>query len=150
MKKMVVLTMTLSILAVALCLTCYAQDFSSQITLLKQKFDRIQSQINQAELQSAQGLDPQMKAIAASIDSLVKQRVQLDAHIATLQNQKNQIKKNADANLSRQMKDYKDELGSVKQQLSGLVAKQGPQGKQKANDTAKLPIPGKGAPTPGK
>ncbi len=150
MKKMVVLTMTLSILAVALCLTCYAQDFSSQITLLKQKFDRIQSQINQAELQSAQGLDPQMKAIAASIDSLVKQRVQLDAHIATLQNQKNQIKKNADANLSRQMKEYKDELGSVKQQLSGLVAKQGPQGNQKANDTAKLPIPGKGAPTPGK
>ena len=132
MKKIVVLTMTLSIFVAVLCLSCYALDFSSQITVLKQKSDRIQSQINQAKLQSQQSLDPQVKAIAASIDSLVRQRVQLDAHIATLENQLSQIKKSAQANLTRQVKGYKEELGSVKQELAGLVAKQGSKEPQKA------------------
>ncbi|MGB6064227.1 MAG: hypothetical protein WBG50_05440 [Desulfomonilaceae bacterium] len=150
MKKIVVPTMTLSILMVALCLTCYALDFTSQITLLKQKTERLQSQINQAKLQSEQGLDPQMKAIAASIDSLVKQRVQLDAHIATLENQMSQIKKNAQSNLTRQVKDYKDELGSVKQELAGLVAKQSPQETQKVNEAPKPAAAGKTVPPHGK
>ena len=77
MKKTGILTMILSILMMAFCLNCYAQDLSSEITTLEQKADRIQSQINQAKQQSDSSLDQQAKAIAASIDSLVKQRVQL-------------------------------------------------------------------------
>lgn len=137
MKKTVILTMILSILMVALCLNSYAQDLSSEITTLEQKAERIQSQINQAKQQSDLGLDQQAKAIAGSIDSLVKQRVQLDAHIARLESQMEDIKKSAQMNLGRQMKQYNEELGSVKQQLTSLVAKQSNQGAQKVPEPAK-------------
>ncbi len=143
MKKTVIPTMILSILVVALCLNGYASDLSSEITTLEQKAERIQSQINQAKQQSESSLDQQAKAIASSIDSLVKQRVQLDAHIARLESQMEEIKKTAQTNLSRQIKQYNDELGSVKQQLTGLVAKQGNQATQKVDEPApaKLPVP---------
>jgi F0F1-type ATP synthase membrane subunit b/b' len=137
MKKTVILTMILSILMMALCICSYAQDLSSEITTLEQKADRIQSQINQAKQQSEMNLDQQAKAIAASIDSLVKQRVQLDAHIARLESQLDESKKTAQTNLNRQIKQYNDDLGSVKQQLTSLVAKQSAQGAQKLNETAK-------------
>ncbi|MGO9571405.1 MAG: hypothetical protein ACLP5H_28100 [Desulfomonilaceae bacterium] len=141
MKKTVILSMILSILMVAFCLNSYAQDLSSEITTLEQKADRIQSQINQAKQQSDMGLDQQAKAIAGSIDSLVKQRVQLDAHIARLESQMEEIKKSAQTNLSRQIKQYNEDLGSVKQQLTSLVAKQSNQGAQKVNEPAKPVAP---------
>ncbi len=145
MKKTVILTMILSILMVALCLNSYAQDLSSEITTLEQKAERIQSQINQAKQQSDLGLDQQAKAIAGSIDSLVKQRVQLDAHIARLESQMEDIKKSAQTNLSRQIKQYNEELGSVKQQLTSLVVKQSNQGTQKATEPAKPAAPASSA-----
>jgi len=146
MKKTVILTMILSILVVALCLNSYAQDLSSEITTLEQKAERIQSQINQAKQQSDLGLDQQAKAIAGSIDSLVKQRVQLDAHIARLESQMEDIKKSAQTNLSRQIKQYNEELGGVKQQLTSLVVKQSNQGTQKAaNEPAKPAAPASSA-----
>jgi F0F1-type ATP synthase membrane subunit b/b' len=149
MKKTVIPTMILSILMVALCLNGYAQDLTSEITTLEQKADRIQSQINQAKQQSESGLDQQAKAIASSIDSLVKQRVQLDAHIARLENQMEEIKKSAQTNLSRQIKQYNEDLGSVKQQLTGLVAKQSNQATQKINEPAKPPVPAPAPAAPG-
>ena len=141
MKKTVILTMILSMLMVALCLNSYAQDLSSEITTLEQKADRIQSQINQAKQQSDLGLDQQAKAIAGSIDSLVKQRVQLDAHISRLESQMEDVKKSAQTNLSRQIKQYNEELGSVKQQLTSLVTKQSNQGAQKVPEPAKPAAP---------
>ncbi len=137
MKKTVILTTILSILMMAFCLNSYAQDLSSEITTLEQKADRIQSQINQAKQQSDSNLDQQAKAIAASIDSLVKQRVQLDAHISRLENQMEDVKKSAQTNLSRQIKQYNEDLGGVKQQLSSLVARQSTQASQKINEPAK-------------
>jgi chromosome segregation ATPase len=108
-------------------------------------------------------LDQQAKAIAGSIDSLVKQRVQLDAHIARLESQMEDVKKSAQTNLSRQIKQYNEELGSVKQQLTSLVAKQSNQGAQKVPEPAKpaapapaasaspvAPAPAAVAPAPGK
>jgi chromosome segregation ATPase len=142
MKKTVILTTILSILMMAFCLNSYAQDLSSEITTLEQKADRIQSQINQAKQQSDSNLDQQAKAIAASIDSLVKQRVQLDAHISRLESQMEDVKKSAQTNLSRQIKQYNEELGGVKQQLSSLVARQGTQASQKINEPAKPADPG--------
>jgi outer membrane murein-binding lipoprotein Lpp len=150
MKKTVIPTMILSILMVALCLNSYAQDLSSEITMLEQKAERIQSQIDQAKKQSQASLDQQAKAIAGSIDSLVKQRVQLDAQIARLESQMEVIKKSAQTNLSRQIKQYNEDLGNVKQQLTGLVAKQSNQATQKINEHAKSPVPAPAVPGAGK
>lgn len=88
---------------------------------------------------ATRGLDQQAQAIAASIDSLVKQRVQLDAHISRLESQMEDIKKSAQTNLSRQIKQYNEDLGGVKQQLSSLVARQATQASQKINEPAKPP-----------
>jgi outer membrane murein-binding lipoprotein Lpp len=148
MKKTVIPTMILSILMVAFCLNSYAQDLSSEITMLEQKAERIQSQIDQAKKQNQASLDQQAKAIAGSIDSLVKQRVQLDAQIARLESQMEVIKKSAQTNLSRQIKQYNEDLGNVKQQLTGLVAKQSNQAQatQKINDAKKPPVPAPAVP----
>ncbi|MBI5249149.1 MAG: hypothetical protein HY912_06615 [Desulfomonile tiedjei] len=123
MKKTSIL-MILSILLAALCANSYAEDLSGQIGSLEQKADRIQSQINLDKQQTDAQVDQQVKAITGSVDSLVNQRVQLDAHIAKLEAQMSDIKKNAQANLSRQMSQYDQDLGNVKQQISSLVAKQ--------------------------
>ncbi|MBI4963738.1 MAG: hypothetical protein HY913_10730 [Desulfomonile tiedjei] len=130
MKKTAILTMIFSILIVAYSLNSFAQDFTSQITTLEQKADRIQNQINQAKQQAQTGLDQQVKAIQATIDSLVNQRVQLDAHIGKLESQMADMKKSAQSSLEKQVQQYKVELTTVKQQISGMVA-------QKSADVSK-------------
>ncbi len=102
MKKSSILVI-LSILLAALCANSYAEDLSAQITSLEQKAERIQAQINLAKQQSEAQIDQQVKAITNSVDSLVNQRVQLDSHIAKLEAQMEEIKKNSQANLSRQV-----------------------------------------------
>jgi len=134
MKKTAILTMTLSIFIVAYCLNSFAQDLTGQITALEQKADRVQNQINQAKQQAQAGLDQQVKAVQATIDSLVNQRVQLDAHIAKLESQMEDMKRNAQSNLERQVQQYKVELGAIKQQISGMVA-------QKSADVSKQAAP---------
>jgi chromosome segregation ATPase len=146
MKKTAILTMTLSMLIVTFCLNCYADDLNAQITVLEQKAGRIQNQINQAQQQADLAVDQQIKTLAASVDSLVKQRVQLDAYISKLENQINDLKKNSQADLSRQVKSYNEELSTVKQQLSGLLAKKSAQASQPAAtdnpaQTATTPAP---------
>lgn len=124
MKEKAVLTMIVSILAIAFCLNSFAEDFSAQVTTLEQKAQRIQSQINQAKQQSGVGMDQQVNALKSSVESLVNQRVQLDAQIARLEGQIDQIKSSAQANLDRQVAQYDKELTGVTQELAGLMAKQ--------------------------
>ncbi|WP_041285882.1 hypothetical protein [Desulfomonile tiedjei] len=142
MKKISMLMM-LSIFIAALCATAFAQDLSSQVTALEQKAERIQAQINLAKQQAEAQVDQQVKAITASVDSLMKQRVQLDAHIAKFESQMQDIKKSAQSNLSRQINQYDEELSTVKQQISSLVAKQSAAQKQ-----AETPQPAAVAPAP--
>lgn len=134
MKKTAILTMIFSVLIVTYSLNSFAQDLTGQITALEQKADRVQNQINQAKQQAQTGLDQQVKVVQATIDSLVNQRVQLDAHIAKLESQMEEMKKNAQSNLERQVQQYKVELASIKQQISGMVAQKGP-------DASKVPAP---------
>ena len=130
------------LLVSVLALNCYADEFSVQISALEQKADRVQSQINQAKQQSDQVLDQQMRQMTASVESLINQRVQLDSHIAKLENQIDEMKKTSATNLSRQIKNYDEELSTVKQQISSLVAAK--KAAQKATDTVApvTPAPG--------
>ncbi len=141
MKKTSILILT--ILLAALCANSYAEDLSGQITSLEQRADRIQAQINLAKQQADAQIDQQVKAITGSVDSLVNQRVQLDAHIAKMEAQMEEVKKNAQANLSRQMSQYDQDLGNVKQQISSLVAK-----RSAAQKAAETPQPAAQAPAP--
>lgn len=134
MKKTAILTMSLSLLIVTFCLNCYADDLNAQISALEQKAGRLQNQITQAQQQNDLAVDHQVKALAASVDSLVKQRVQLDAYIAKLESQMDELKKNAQADLNRQVKSYTEELGTVKQQISSLLAKKSAQASQPATN----------------
>jgi chromosome segregation ATPase len=122
MKKTAILTMVLSTLIVTFCLSCYASDLNSQISILQQKAGRIKTQISQAQQQSNLSLNQQIRNLSAQVDSLVKQRVQMDAYVSRLENQISDLKKAAKANLDRQVNSYNNELSAVKQQLSGLLA----------------------------
>jgi len=122
MKKTAILTTILSVLLVAYCMSSFAQDLTGKIATLEQKADRVQNQINQAKQQAQAGLDQQVKAVQATIDSLVNQRVQLDAHIAKLESQMEEMKKNSQSNLERQVQQYNVELSAIKQQISGMAA----------------------------
>jgi chromosome segregation ATPase len=122
------------VLLVAYCMSSFAQDLTGKIATLEQKADRVQNQINQAKKQAQAGLDQQVKAVQATIDSLVNQRVQLDAHIAQLESQMEGIKKNSQSNLERQVHQYQAELSTIKQQISGMVA-------QKSANMSKEAVP---------
>lgn len=143
MKKISML-MILSIFTAVICATAFAQDLSSQVSALEQKAERIQAQINLAKQQADAQIDQQVKAITASVDSLMKQRVQLDAHIAKMEQQMYDLKKNAQSNLSRQVGQYDEELSTVKQQISSLVAKQAAAQKQAETPQSAAPA----TPTP--
>jgi predicted nucleic acid-binding Zn-ribbon protein len=138
MKKTSLLVM-FSIVVAALCMNAYAEDISSQVQALEQKADRVQSQINLAKQQSQANLDAQMKALTTSVDSLMQQRVQLDAHLARLEGQIDELKQNQSTSLARQVKQYEVELGSIKQQITSLVSK-------KAADPGTVPTPAPAAP----
>lgn len=122
MKKTSLLVM-FSIVIASLCATAYGDEVSSQVQALEQKADRVQSQINLAKQQSEANLDAQMKSVSASIDSLMRQRVQLDAHITRLEAQIEELKQNQATSLGRQVKQYEAELGNIKQEIKSLVSK---------------------------
>ena len=122
MKKTSLLVM-LSIVVAFLCVNVYAEDVSSQVQALEQKADRVQSQINLAKQQGEANLDAQMKQLTASIDSLMRQRVQLDAHITRLEGQIEELKQNHSTSLGRQVKQYEAELGTIKQEIKSLISK---------------------------
>jgi predicted nucleic acid-binding Zn-ribbon protein len=122
MKKTSLLVM-FSIVVASLCVNAFAEDVSSQVQALEQKADRVQSQINLAKQQGEANLDAQMKALTASIDSLMRQRVQLDAHITRLEGQIEELKQSHSTSLGRQVKQYEAELGNIKQEIKGLISK---------------------------
>jgi chromosome segregation ATPase len=148
MKKTAILTTMLAMLIVTFCLNGYADDLSSQIAALEQKAGRIQNQINQATQQNDLAVDQQVKSLMASVDSLVKQRVQLDSYIAKLESQIDDLKKNAQVDLNRQIKSYSEELGTIKQQISGLVAKKSAQMSQPTANPDSSPTQAATTPAP--
>jgi chromosome segregation ATPase len=137
MKKNAILTMIVAMFIVTYGLNCYGQELTSQINILEQRADRIQGQINQAKQQAQSTLDQQVKAIQSTIDNLVNQRVQLDAHVAKLEGQMDEMKKSAQSNLERQISSYTTELSTIKQQISGMVAQKKADVTQKVNDLSK-------------
>ena len=121
-KTWIVLTMVCSIIVVASCLTALAQDVSTQVRALEQKAERMQSQINLAKQQGDMNLDAQIKTLRASVDSLLGQRVQLDAHIARLEGQIEDLKQSSTTSVNRQVKEYEAELGNIRQQIGSLMS----------------------------
>ena len=123
MKKTVIMTMILSLVVVSCCFFAFAQDIESQVSALEQKAERVQSQIKQAQQQANFGVDAQVKALNSSIDSLVKQRVQVDGQIARLEGQIASLKQASNSTLNRQVQQYQAELNALKQQMASLAAK---------------------------
>lgn len=123
MSKSLVLTLIAAIAVALLSISAYAQDTSGPMSALQQKAETIQSQMDEAKQQCGASLDGQMKSLTASIENLVKQRVQLGAQITQLEAQVEGLKSNAVASCGRQMKHYQDEMANIKQQMVDLAAK---------------------------
>ena len=130
------MTLIVSLVVVNFCLMAYADDASMQMSLLEQRAQRINSQIDQAKQQAAASTDGQIKALNASIDGLVKQRVQLDSAISRLEGQVADLRQSADASLSRQTQQYQTELETIKQQMASLASKKSADASQKTGDPA--------------
>ncbi len=145
MKKSLLLMMILSVAMLVMGLSAYADDSSAQIAALEQQAERIQNQINQAQQQCGAKLNNQMKPISDSIESLLKQRVQLGAQIQQMEAQVQDLKQNALSTCNRQVKQHEEELVTVKQQIANQMAKAKAEATQKANEAAKQPGP---APAP--
>jgi len=139
MKKSLVLAVILSVGMLALSLSAYADDTSTQISALEQQAERIQSQINQAKQQCGGNLTGQLKPLSDSIESLVKQRIQLGAQIQQMEAQVQELKQSALSTCSRQVKQHEEELAAVKQQIANQMAKKSADAMQKANEAAKQP-----------
>jgi DNA repair exonuclease SbcCD ATPase subunit len=122
MKNAGLLAIMASIIVAAFSLNGYAMDVSSQISTLEKQAQRIQSQIDQATQTSSTALDQQVKVLEATIDSLVKKKVQIDAQISAIEGQIDKLRTSSQAVLQRQMEQYNKELATVKQQISGLMS----------------------------
>ncbi|MGO9567116.1 MAG: hypothetical protein ACLP5H_06200 [Desulfomonilaceae bacterium] len=140
MKKSLVLAVILSVAMLALCFSAYADDSSAQISALEQQAERIQSQINQTRQQCGANMNGQLKPLSDSIESLVKQRVQLGAQIQQMENQVQELKQSALSTCSRQVKQHEEELVVVKQQIANQMAKKNAETTQKTNEVAKPPV----------
>lgn len=141
MKKSLLLIMILSVAMLVMGLSAYAQDNSAQLAALEQQAERIQNQINQAQQQCGAKLNNQLKPLSDSIESLVKQRVQLGAQIQQMETQVQDLKQSALSTCSRQVKQHEDDLVAVKQQIANQMAKAKAEAAQKANEAAKQPGP---------
>jgi F0F1-type ATP synthase membrane subunit b/b' len=126
MKNAGLLAIMISIVVATFSLNGYAMDVSSQISTLEKQAQRIQSQIDQARQTSSSALDQQVKVLEATIDSLVKKKVQIDAQISAIEGQIDKLRSSSQAVLSRQMEQYNKELATVKQQISGLMSQRAP------------------------
>jgi TolA-binding protein len=152
MKKSLVLAMILSVAMLGLGLSAYANDSSAQMTALEQQAERIQNQIKLTQQQCSANLNGQLKPLSDSIESLVKQRVQLGAQIQQMENQVQELKQSALSTCKRQVKQQEEELAAVKQQMATQKAKAKAKAKaqaaQKANEAAKAKQPVSAAPAP--
>jgi chromosome segregation ATPase len=123
MKKSSVLTVIVAAAVVMLSISAYADDPSAQMKALEQRAEMIKGQMTEAKQQCGANLSGQMKSLTSSIENLVKQRVQLGAQIAQLESQVEQLKSNAVASCGKRIKQYEDEMASIKQQLASMKAK---------------------------
>jgi chromosome segregation ATPase len=123
MKKSLVLTVIVATATVMLSISAYADDPSAQMKALEQRAEMIKGQMTEAQQQCGANLSGQMKSLTSSIENLVKQRVQLGAEIAKLESQVEQLKSNAVASCGKRIKQYEDEMASIKQQMASMKAK---------------------------
>ena len=122
MKTTRLLPILFSILLLAFCINCYAQQPAAQMSLLEHQAQRLQSQIEQAKKSSQTVMNQQIQGLRNGINNLVQQRVRIDAQIANLEAQIEDIKGKSQATLSRQLKMYNDDLTKVKGQISSILA----------------------------
>jgi peptidoglycan hydrolase CwlO-like protein len=148
MKKSLVLAVILSVAMLGLGISAYADDHSVQISALEQQAERIQNQIKQTQAQCGVALNGQLKPLSDSVESLVKQRVQLGAQIQQMEGQIQELKQSALSTCSRQVKQQEEELAGVKQQIANHVAKGKAEAAQQANEAAKQPASAAPAPAP--
>jgi len=151
MKKSLVLAVILSVTMLGLGLCAYADDGAAQLAALEQQAERIQNQIKLTQAQCGAQLNSQLKPLSDSVESLVKQRVQLGAQIQQMEGQIQELKQSALSTRSRQVKQQEEELVAVKQQIANHVAKSKAEAAQKANEAAKQPAstaPAAAAPAP--
>ncbi len=141
MKKSLVLAVVLSVAMLGLGLCAYADDGSAQIAALEQQAERIQNQIKLTQAQCGANLSNQLKPLSDSVESLVKQRVQLGAQIQQMEGQIQELKQSALSTCTRQVKQQEAELDAVKQQIANQVAKNKAEAAQKEKEAAKQPAP---------
>jgi len=123
MNKSLALTVIVAIAVAMLSMNAYAENASSQMAALQQRAEVIQNQMTEAKQQCGANLSGQMKSLTASIENLIKQRVQLGGQITHLEAQVEELKSNAVASCGRRMKQYEDELANINQQMAGVTAK---------------------------
>jgi len=122
MKTSRLVAILFPIFVLAVCFNCYAADLSSQVSSLEQRANRLQSQIDQAKAANQTMLNQQIQGLRASVDNLVRQRVQVDTQIAQLEGQIEDIKTGSQMTLNRQITRYNAELDKIKSQLAGVAA----------------------------
>jgi septal ring factor EnvC (AmiA/AmiB activator) len=132
MKTTRLLPILLSILLLAFCINCYAQQPAPKVSLLEHQAQRLQSQIEQAKKSSETVVNQQIQGLRNAINNLVQQRVMIDSQIANLEAQIEDIKGKSQATLSRQIGMYRADLKKVKAQISNILA-------EKKNPTKSAP-----------
>ncbi len=139
MKKSLVLAVILSVAMLGLGLSAYADDGAAQLAALERQAERIQGQIKVTQQQCGANLNGQLKPLSDSIESLVKQRVQLGAQIQQMEGQIQELKQSALSTCTRQVKQQEEELAAVKQQIANQQAKNKAEAAQKAKEAANEP-----------
>jgi chromosome segregation ATPase len=136
MKKTATLVMLGAISMAVFCVNVHGEDLSVEIAALEQKAERIQSQMNWAQQQCDTNLENQLKPLMASIESLVKQRMELGQHIVQLEARVDELKKNAKAACRSQVKQHDEDLSLIKQQITSLIAKKRSEVSQSDSETS--------------
>lgn len=133
--------LTLAILAVIiLCPVSWAGNLDAKAAALEARAQAIQQQIDKAKMVNENVLNSQIDGVKKSIESLMRQRVNIDAHIARLEGQMQSLKQGADANMNRQMDRYRNALSSVQAELASLTAKPAQPAVQPAPAQTQAPV----------
>jgi chromosome segregation ATPase len=127
MKRTGLLTALCLTCLLGLSLNCFADDLSAQASLLEQKVQRLQNQIDQAKATNQNVLNQQIQSLRTAIDAYVKQRVQIDSQIASMEGQIQDLTAKSQETLARQINIYTDDLQKTKAQLSSILAEKGGQ-----------------------
>ncbi len=139
MNKKRSIMLILPLILTVFCLSAFADDLSIRISALEQKAKRLQSQIQQAQENNRVVMENQILGLRQSIEALIRQRVLLDSQIAKFEAQIEEVKKQSENTLSRQVAGYHADLEQTRAQLAGMVAQsksrkpQNPQDKPPTN-----------------